>query len=165
MSEQTCKFCGQTGLAWKETRGRYNRIKWRLFDFQTAELHHCSRTTRAESLNSPQRAESTTMENQHRKIHGDRELTQAEIDLMNEIKELGTQIEPVMKKIRAHIDRQYQEMKEAQVSGDPAQIEKADAEMARLLDADPYKWINWASDSIQSNLMLATRAVAQPTFF
>lgn len=165
MSGQTCKFCGQTGLAWKETRGRYNRVKWRLFDFQTAELHHCSRTTRAESLNSPQRAESTTMENQHRKIHVYRELTQAEIDLMNEIKELGTQIEPLMKKIRAHIDAQHEKVKQDEASGVEVLVQNAADENARLVDADPYHWLNWASSGFQSNLMFATRAVAQPTFF
>lgn len=38
------------------------------------------------------------MENQHRKIRGYRELNQVEIDLMNEIKTLGPQIEGVILK-------------------------------------------------------------------
>ena len=36
------------------------------------------------------------MENQHRKISGYRELSQAEIDLMNEVKALGPTIEAVV---------------------------------------------------------------------
>ena len=41
------------------------------------------------------------MENQHRKIRGYRELDQAEIDLMNEIKQLGAEIESVVNRVRA----------------------------------------------------------------
>ncbi len=41
------------------------------------------------------------MENQHRKISGYRELDQSEIDLMNEIKALGPQIEAVVDKLAA----------------------------------------------------------------
>jgi hypothetical protein len=40
------------------------------------------------------------MENQHRKISGYRELSQNEIDLMNEIKALGPQLEAVIQKLR-----------------------------------------------------------------
>lgn len=41
------------------------------------------------------------MENQHRQIKGYRELSQEEIDLMNEIKTLGPQIEAVVNKLKA----------------------------------------------------------------
>lgn len=40
------------------------------------------------------------MDNQHRKIKGYRELDQDEIDLMNEIKELGPQLESIVNKLR-----------------------------------------------------------------
>jgi arginine/ornithine N-succinyltransferase beta subunit len=105
------------------------------------------------------------MENQHRKINGYRELTQADIDLMNEIKALGPQIEAVTDKIRAHIDAQYQKAKQDAASGVDALVQNAADEHARLLAADPAKWLNWGRDSMQSNLMMLTRAVAQPTFF
>lgn len=42
------------------------------------------------------------MENQHRQIKGYRELSQEEIDLMNEIKTLGPKIEIVVNKLRAN---------------------------------------------------------------
>lgn len=105
------------------------------------------------------------MENQHRKINGYRELTQADIDLMNEIKALGPQIEALTDKIRAHIDVQYQKAKLDAASGVEVLMQNAEDEYARLLAADPYKWLNWGRDSMQANLMQLSRAVAQPTFF
>lgn len=41
------------------------------------------------------------MENQHRKIKGYRELTQVEIDLMNEIKTKGIELGELVEKLRA----------------------------------------------------------------
>jgi hypothetical protein len=40
------------------------------------------------------------MENQHRKIKGYRELTQEEIDLMNEIKTIGADLGDLVSKLR-----------------------------------------------------------------
>jgi len=42
-----------------------------------------------------------TMENQHRKIKGYRELSQSEIDLMNEIKTKGAELGELVGKLRA----------------------------------------------------------------
>lgn len=44
------------------------------------------------------------MDNQHRKIKGYRELTQAEIDLMNEIKTKGAELGDLVAKLRANED-------------------------------------------------------------
>lgn len=41
------------------------------------------------------------MENQHRKIQGYRELSQEEIDLMNEIKKLGVDLGAIVERLRA----------------------------------------------------------------
>lgn len=41
------------------------------------------------------------MENQHRQIKGYRELSQAEIDLMNEIKTKGAELGELVEKLRA----------------------------------------------------------------
>ncbi|MDW3058692.1 hypothetical protein [Vibrio sp. 1978] len=41
------------------------------------------------------------MDNQHKKIKGYRDLTQDEIDLMNEIKEQGQQLESLVSKLEA----------------------------------------------------------------
>ena len=65
------------------------------------------------------------MENQHRKITGYRELSQAEIDLMNEIKALGPLIESVLHKVEEHLTMQA---KNPNVSAEERQ---------RLWDATP----------------------------
>lgn len=105
------------------------------------------------------------MENQHRAISGYRELTQAEIDLMNEIKALGPQIEAVCDKIKQHIEKQ----RAACVTSDDMEDNPAYwprfEEQARLNRAEPERWLQWGRDAMQNNLMMLTRAVAQPTFF
>lgn len=46
------------------------------------------------------------MENQHQKIKGYRDLSQEEIDLMNEIKAIGPQVQAVIEKVQNHIATQ-----------------------------------------------------------
>lgn len=100
------------------------------------------------------------MENQHRKISGYRELTQVEIDLMNEIKAFGSQLQTLCEKVQAHIAQQRQ----ACLNEAGTELHDSD-EKARLDMAEPEKWAGWAKDCFQSNLMYLTRAVAQPTSF
>lgn len=101
------------------------------------------------------------MENQHRKITGYRELTQAEIDLMNEIKQKGEEFRALCEKVRAHVTGQHELLAQAQetvgVDSGP--------ETLRLLQADPYTWLSGAQYGMQTALMALTRAVAQPTSF
>ncbi len=81
------------------------------------------------------------MENQHRKITGYRELTQEEIDLMNEIKAIGEQLNALCERILEH------------TTGD-------------VFDgSDPIRWRCLGRDNLQSGLMFLTRAVARPTSF
>lgn len=95
------------------------------------------------------------MDNQHRQIQGYRELTQAEIDLMNEIKAAGPQLETLVAKVSHNANAQY-----------VAALNQADeAECERLSAADPERWANMAMDHLQQGLMCLTRAVAQPTTF
>ena len=82
------------------------------------------------------------MDNQHRKISGYRELDQDEIDLMNEIKAKGLELEALIKKVEgvnASIDVEYR--------------------------GDCYRWSAIAKTDFQTGLMALTRAVAKPTFF
>lgn len=95
------------------------------------------------------------MENQHRKITGYRELNQTEINLMNEIKALGPQIEAVIHKVLLHVEAQR---KIASQTGDQEVMD-------RLSDATPERFLALAKTDFQTALMYATRAVAQPTFF
>lgn len=91
------------------------------------------------------------MDNQHRKIKGYRELSQAEIDLMNEIKALGPLIQAVVEKVDLHLTMQSLS----------ANVEERD----RLFAATPTRFSELGKDDLQTGLMHLTRAVAQPTFF
>jgi len=93
------------------------------------------------------------MENQHRKISGYRELDQEEIDLMNEIKALGPQIEGVLVKVDAHICKLNK------------QSTMDEALQLRLHQSTAYRFLDLAKTEMQTGLMYATRAVAQPEFF
>lgn len=99
------------------------------------------------------------MENQHRKISGYRELNQQEIDLMNEIKALGPQIESVIIKVQEHL----REQSEACIN--LGATEEAKVISQRLDDATPCRFVALAKTDFQTALMYLTRAVAQPTFF
>ena len=82
------------------------------------------------------------MDNQHRKISGYRELTQGEIDLMNEIKAKGLELEALIKK-----------------------VEGVNAALDVDVRGDCYRWSAIAKTDFQTGLMALTRAVAKPTFF
>lgn len=85
------------------------------------------------------------MDNQHRKISGYRELSQEEIDLMNEIKAEGIRLKELVDKVntrQAAITAEF---------GTP--------------DAESYRWAAIAKTDFQTGLMALTRAVAKPEFF
>lgn len=93
------------------------------------------------------------MENQHRKINGYRELNQEEIDLMNEVKNLGPQIEGVLLKVDAHITKLNE-------------LGKSDSDLQlRLHQSTAYRFLALAKTEMQTGLMYATRSIAQPEFF
>lgn len=97
------------------------------------------------------------MENQHRKISGYRELSQGEIDLVNEIKAMGPQLESLILRVRSHLEAQIRAIDDATPEGH--------AESERLLATEPGRWAAIAKTHLQEGLMALTRAVAQPTFF
>lgn len=90
------------------------------------------------------------MDNQHRKITGYRELTQDEINLMNEVKAKGAELEALLAKCTAT----------------DAALE--DTEPPGL-DADAFReagrWRAIARTHFQEGLMALTRSVAKPAFF
>lgn len=92
------------------------------------------------------------MENQHRKISGYRELSQKEIDLMNEIKQKGQELQELCNKITIHIDKQHDNLDD-------------DEEFNRLAFSSPYSWLNSGVHDLQTGLTKITRAVAQPESF
>ncbi|MEJ7938167.1 hypothetical protein WKH77_10280 [Acinetobacter baumannii] len=100
------------------------------------------------------------MQNQHQKISGYRELNQQEVDLMNEVKALGPQLEAVINKVTAYVANQrYNCMNE--VNNEVFNLE----EYERLNKANPEKFIALATDNFQIGLMMLTRAVGQQTTF
>lgn len=81
------------------------------------------------------------MDNQHRKIKGYRDLSQEEIDLMNEIKEKAAEVGALVEK-----------------------LEKA--EFARSSDEDTDKrWVAIGKTDLQKGFMALTRSIAKPGFF
>lgn len=86
------------------------------------------------------------MENQHRQIKGYRELSQEEIDLMNEIKQQGATIGELIERLR-----EQQKAQDAVSPTGPC--------------GEPHRWISIGQTHIQQGLMALTRAVAKPDFF
>lgn len=88
------------------------------------------------------------MENQHRKITGYRELSQEEIDLMNEIKAKGVELGILILKINHFNNGTEDEAIADAVTGSQAN-----------------RWVNIGRTDLQTGLMALTRAVAKPEFF
>lgn len=81
------------------------------------------------------------MDNQHRQIKGYRELTQQEIDLMNEVKALGEQVGKLVEKL---------------------QFVYIEGENGGMLD---QRWISIGRTDLQTGFMALTRAIAKPENF
>ena len=79
------------------------------------------------------------MDNQHRKIAGYRELSQEEIDLMNEIKFKGKQLVNLILEVKSQ--------------------ELCNTDM----DAERVRWATLAKDNTETGVMQLVRAVALPT--
>lgn len=95
------------------------------------------------------------MENQHRKITGYRELSQEEIDLMNQIKALGAALGELHASIETRVNDQYQELGGMMASTS----EELDAAYSAIEAAQEAK------RNLQTGIMWLTRAVAQPNGF
>lgn len=76
-------------------------------------------------------------------------------DLSDVARELAGGLRELLQRIELHIDDQHQHATATQ------DVE----EMQRLTDADPYRWLADAKHSLQTGMMFAERAIAQPTSF
>lgn len=95
------------------------------------------------------------MDNQHRKISGYRELSQQEIDLINEIKQKGVDLGVLCDRLNQHLLDKFS----------PVALEN-DPELRSLMaHSDPFSWLANGKGSLQTALMMITRAVAQPITF
>ena len=95
------------------------------------------------------------MDNQHQKIKGYRALTAGEIELMNQIKAKGVELQVLISQVNGHL---------AQQNAAAAQAGDGD-ELDRIEGAQPKRWVAIANTDLQTGLMALTRAVAQPTTF
>lgn len=99
------------------------------------------------------------MENQHQKIKGYRELSQEEINLMNEIKAIGAELGSLVERLYEHAQEQVSQANaHGASSGDFTEFQ-------RLTDAEPHHWVATGATNLQLGLMALTRSVAQPTTF
>lgn len=108
------------------------------------------------------------MDNQHRKIDGYRELTQADIDMMNKIKAFGPLMEELLAEVGAFTAESHNPpLTKADAQADFDGRPRPDFNMtrARIDRAQPERWAAIARTHFQEGLMALTRAVAQPTFF
>jgi hypothetical protein len=97
------------------------------------------------------------MDNQHKKINGYRDLPQAEIDLMNEIKAHGVKTRQLVEKVAA-IERER-----PRKALDEGGYEAAHA--AGQAEEEAVRWIGIARTHLQQGFMALTRAVAKPGGF
>lgn len=135
------------GAPWVRTKSV--RGDSRIWTTKARQCHgHCTKPGRGNRCGPTTRME--IMENQHRKITGYRELTQEEIDLMNEIK-------AIFAKVGELCDR---------VDIVTATLNDGGETNALLVkQAQPYRWASIARTHAQEASMALTRAVAKPTFF
>lgn len=80
------------------------------------------------------------MDNQHRKIKGYRDLSQEEIDLMNEVKTKAEEVSQLIDKLES--------MNTDTAGG-----------------AIDRRWVNIGKTNLQQGFMALTRSVAKPDFF
>lgn len=103
------------------------------------------------------------MENQHRKIAGYRELSQAEIDLMNRIKAKGAELLGLQAELVDLMKLQEMNKLNAMDQAPTSDAEaEAKAEFNRFHAAEPFRWAAVGKTDIQTGIMALVRAVAQP---
>jgi hypothetical protein len=93
------------------------------------------------------------MDNQHKQIKGYRDLSQEEIDLMNEIKSVGERLQNLCEKVIDHEFELYDKLSYDKYT-----------ETYGMLDRNLF-WADSGSTDLQVGLMKLTRAVAKPTTF
>ena len=100
-------------------------------------------------------------------IKGYRKLTQAEVDLTNEIKEHGEKTAALIAKVQAHVEKVNLRITEDEMQAEEGSeaVAKARDERNEFLKAEPFRWIAMARTSLQIGQMELTRAVTRPPNF
>jgi len=104
------------------------------------------------------------MENQHQQIKGYRDLSQQEIDLMNEIKAKGEELRTLIAKIANGAIPKLAAIAPATEDDHPALVE-GQAFSVETEGDDPLFWLRYADSSFRCGIMYAVRAVARPTSY
>jgi hypothetical protein len=104
------------------------------------------------------------MENQHKQITGYRDLSQQEIDLMNEIKAKGEELRQLIAKIAAVAVPPLPLIKSAEPGEAPVLVEGKLMSVETEAD-DPSYWLRYADGAFRTGIMYAVRAVAKPTSY
>lgn len=104
------------------------------------------------------------MNNQHRQIKGYRELSQEEIDLMNQIKAKGEELRELVQKIEATAIPPLQAI-EAAPDGTSTELIAGQIQPISQEADNPAFWLRWADSSFRAGIMYAVRAVAQPSSY
>jgi hypothetical protein len=105
------------------------------------------------------------MDNQHRKITGYRELSAAEINLMNRIKEKGAELLALQSELAGYLSTQAEtKAHHAKISKVAPEDEASPecVELRRFQAAEPQRWAAIGKTDIQTGIMALVRAVAQP---
>lgn len=97
------------------------------------------------------------MDNQHKQIKGYRDLSQEEINLMNEIKALAEEVGVLVDGIHKKIMKECENLG----SGENGEIYQEDFDAY----CDAFDWVTSAKKDLQLGFMQLTRAVAKPTTF
>jgi hypothetical protein len=105
------------------------------------------------------------MDNQHKHIKGYRDLSQAEIDLMNEIKAKGEELRSLIAKIAAVAVPPLKAISATLAPGEPAALVEGKSFAVETEGDDPLFWLRYADSSFRCGVMYAVRAVAQPTTY
>ena len=112
------------------------------------------------------------MKDQHTLIKGYPDLSQEEIDLMNEIKEKGVEIEQLVNKVKSYLgkvdssEHNARAAKHNSLGGSYMLPKDVDPEVAkRFAQAEPHRWAAEAKTDFQKGLMSLVRSIAQPTTF
>lgn len=122
------------------------------------------------------------MDNQHKLIKGYRDLSQAEIDLMNEIKEQAVVLSTLISKVERHLFAtcKYEQVETTIEERAPLLVGVGDEQISvrqgswsigpsddtrRWQTAEPFDWVKRAKNDLQDGFMKLVRSVAQPTTF
>jgi hypothetical protein len=102
------------------------------------------------------------MDNQHKQIKGYRDLSQAEIDLMNRINAHAEETRALVEAVREVVTPALPAIES--IPTEPGELVEGVALYAGHAGG-PWRWICLADDHLQQGYMALTRAVAQPTSY